>query len=79
MNRQKGAIDRGPLPKHIKKKDPGPSHYDKVDFKTQERTQSNIIKDPSYKIHYNKEAVGGPNLKRFIDIHKKNKEWVPGV
>lgn len=36
-------------------------------------------RDKSYKIHYNKEAKGGPDLKRFIDIHKKNKEWVPGV
>lgn len=30
MNRQKGEIKRGPLPIHIKPKDPGPTHYDKV-------------------------------------------------
>ena len=81
MNRQKGELNRSPLPKHIVKKDPGPTHYDtnKVSFKQEEKTLSNIHKDISYKIHYNKEAKGGPNLKRFIDIHKKNKEWVPGV
>jgi len=79
MNRQKGDISRGPLPKHIKAKDPGPSHYDKVDLKQEEKCLSTVLKDKSYKIHYNKEAKGGPDLKRFIDIHKKNKEWVPGV
>lgn len=76
MNRQKGEIKRGPLPLHIKPKDPGPTHYVNIGHKQQEKTLSTSIKDPSYKIHYNKEKG---DLKRFIDIHKKNKEWVPGV
>lgn len=32
MNRHKNKIDRGPLPKHIKAKDPGPSHYTNVTY-----------------------------------------------
>ena len=79
MNRQKGEIKRGPLPLHIKPKDPGPSHYVNIGHKQEEKILSTQHKDPAYKIHYNKEAKGGPDLKGFIDIHKKNKEWVPGV
>ena len=79
MNRQKGDLNRGVLSKYeIKQKKPGPTAYP-VSFKQEEKTLSTVVKDPSYKIHYNKESKLGPDLQRFIDIHKRRKQWVPPV